>query len=187
MDSETAELPGAQPSGALRNWLNRRGVVADNADPEPVPGEVPSAQALPNADHIFPGEPPSERLYSRGCRCAACTAEHNAQTRRRYHEHKNGTFRDRRQKTPTGDPLLADLLALAQHDLPLRELLKRHGHAVAQVAGGEAVPAAEPQTWASEGTSTPRDSQWRTDAHRDMEAATSTGSRSSGSFWLGKI
>jgi hypothetical protein len=102
-NAESADLHAPGPSNALRNWLHRKNINAEDAEPAPVtqPEAVPDAtEDADNADHVFPGEPPSERLYGRGCRCADCRGCHNAEVRRRYHERKNGTFIDRRRKPP---------------------------------------------------------------------------------------
>lgn len=106
-------------SAALRKFMGRTGVPADNADLEPAPGKLglqtPPAgadSAEANAEpvicplHVFPADQPSERLYNKGCRCSACSACHAEQARRRYHEHRNGTFRDGRRKALALDPVV---------------------------------------------------------------------------------
>lgn len=118
--ADNAGLPNPADSPALIDFLARQGIVPDSADPVP----VESAQ---DADHQFPDEPPGELLYNRGCRCVPCTACHTDEARRRYHEHKDGTFVDRRKRTPpSSDPLAATIAALDEQSPELAAMLRKH-------------------------------------------------------------
>jgi hypothetical protein len=119
-NADSAGLSSPEFSPALLDWIDSTGIIPDSAEPEP----VESAQ---DADHIFPGKSPSELLYNKGCRCDPCTACHTDETRRRYQEHKAGTFVDRRKKTePKPDPLTAALAAIEDENSELAAMLRQH-------------------------------------------------------------
>jgi hypothetical protein len=123
-ETENAGTNVLDPSPALAIYLAQGGISADDAEPDPVETAPPPPA---RADHIFPGEDPSERLYGRGCRCASCTGCHRDEARRRYHEHKDGTFVDRRKHVPVpGDPLAAAIAALEGQAPEFAAMLRKH-------------------------------------------------------------